>query len=86
MPNRNGNGPLGQGPRTGRGAGNCNDQPGDNRFRSGRRSVRRGAGRGFRNDQNYSNLRRRSWLKDQITSLQSAIQDLSERLDNSKKE
>lgn len=32
MPNRDGTGPNGQGPRTGRGAGNCSDSQ-DNRLR-----------------------------------------------------
>ena len=46
MPNRNGTGPAGQGPRTGRGAGNCTGQGGTGRF-GGRGLGRGGRGRGF---------------------------------------
>ena len=46
MPNRDGTGPAGQGPRTGRGAGNCAGHGGAGRF--GGRGLGRGRrGRGF---------------------------------------
>lgn len=43
MPNKNGTGPEGKGPKTGRGMGPC----GDGTPRGGGRGLGRGAGRGF---------------------------------------
>jgi hypothetical protein len=86
MPNRDGKGPLGEGSRSGRGMGNCASQPGESQFRSSRRIGRRGSGRGYRFNPDYSPVRRRSWLADKINALQSAIQDISDRLDNINKD
>ncbi|MBT7228974.1 DUF5320 domain-containing protein [Candidatus Parcubacteria bacterium] len=47
MPNKDGTGPEGKGPMTGRGAGNCNDKPAKSaRPKDGRGAgARRGQGR-----------------------------------------
>jgi len=81
MPNRNGTGPAGQGPRTGRGVGNCTGQGGTGRF-GGRGLGRGGRGRGF----GYTPDQDSSWLEDQVKSLQSALQSITERLDAMKKD
>ena len=83
MPNRNGTGPAGQGPRSGRGAGNCNGQGGTGRF--GGRGLGRG-GRGFGRGFGYAPDQDHSWLADQVKSLQSALQNITERLDAMKKD
>jgi len=83
MPNRNGTGPTGQGPRTGRGAGNCAGQGGAGRF--GGRGLGRG-GRGFGRGLGYAPGQGSSWLEDQVKSLQSALQSITERLDAMKKD
>lgn len=85
MPFRDGTGPTGKGPRTGRGAGNCAGQGGAGRFSGrglgiGRRGRGPGRGLGFAPQQDSS------WLEQQIKSLQSALQSLTERLDALKKE
>ena len=83
MPNRNGTGPTGQGSRTGRGAGNCNGQGGSSRF--GGRGLGR-SGRGFGRGLGYASDQDSSWLEDQVKSLQSALQSITERLDAMKKD
>ena len=85
MPNRNGTGPDGQGSRTGRGAGNCTGQGGTGRF-GGRGLGRGGRGRGFGRGFGYASDQNNSWLEDQVKSLQSALQSITERLDALKKE
>jgi hypothetical protein len=81
MPNRNGTGPDGQGPRTGRGTGNCAGQGGTTRF--GGRGLGRGRrGRGLGRGLGYAVDQDRSWLE----NLQSALQSISERLDAMKKD
>jgi len=85
MPYRDGSGPTGQGPRSGRGAGNCAGTGSEGRF-GGRGFGRRGAGRGFGNGLGLSADRERSWLENQIQSLRSALQNMSDRLDALKKE
>jgi hypothetical protein len=83
MPNRNGTGPTGQGPRSGRGAGNCTGQGGTGRFGGrglGRRGREFGRGLGYAPGQNSS------WLEDQVKSLQSALQSITERLEAMKKD
>jgi len=77
MPNRDDTGPLGQGSRTGRGFGNCAGQDG-----IGRGIGRRGAGRGF----GVAPEQDSSWVENQIQSLKSALQSISDRLDAMKKE
>ena len=74
MPFGDGTGPAGNGPRTGRGAGNCTGQGGAGRF--GGRGF--GFGRGGR-DRGFGNLgyspdQERSWLE-------AALQSITERLD-----
>ena len=74
MPFGDGTGPAGNGPRTGRGAGNCTGQGGAGRF--GGRGFgfgRGGRGRGFGN-LGYSPDQERSWLE-------AALQSITERLD-----
>jgi len=83
MPIRNGTGPEGKGPRTGRGAGNCNGQGGAGRF--GRRGLGRG-GRGLGRGFGYTPDQDSSWLENQVKSLQSAMQSITERLDAMKKD
>ena len=83
MPFRDGSGPAGQGTRTGRGAGNCAGQGGSGRFGGrGRGRGGRGLGRGI----GFASNQDRSWLEDQVKSLQSALQKVTERLDAMKKE
>jgi len=72
MPLGDRTGPTGQGPRTGRGAGNCAGQGGTGRF-GGRGRRGRGFGRGFGN-LGYSPDQERSWLE-------AALQRITERLD-----
>jgi len=81
MPFGDGTGPAGKGPRTGRGAGNCTGQGGTGRF-GGRGLGRGGRGRGF----GYTPDQDSSWLADQVKSLQSALQSITERLDAMKKD
>lgn len=80
MPNRNGTGPTGSGPRTGRGAGNCAGEGGTGRFGGrglgfgrGGRGRGRGFGRGF-GGLGYTPDQERSWLE-------AALQNITERLD-----
>ena len=83
MPNRDGTGPTGQDSRTGRGVGNCAGQGGGRGFGRGRRGL--GFGRSF-NRAGYSPDAERTWLEDQVKSLQAALQSITERLDTLKKE
>lgn len=81
MPFNNGTGPNGQGPRSGRGAGNCVGQGGAGRpfgLGRGRRGGWRGRGLGANTNQGNS------WIQNQLNDLQAAIQKLTERLDNNK--
>jgi len=85
MPFRDGTGPAGGGPRTGRGAGNCAGQGDTGRFGGrgfGRGRRGRGLGRGF----GFAPEQERSWLEAQVKSLQSALQSITERLDALKKQ
>ena len=83
MPSRDGSGPAGQGTRTGRGTGNCAGQGGSGRF--GGRGRGRG-GRGLGRDIGFASDPDKSWLEDQVKSLQSALKKVTERLDAMKKE
>jgi hypothetical protein len=85
MPFRDGTGPSGQGPRTGRGAGNCAGQGGAGRF-VGRGFGRGGRGRGFGRGFGIAPEQERSWLEDQAQALQAALQSITERLDAFKKD
>ncbi len=49
MPNRDGTGPRGEGPKTGRQEGNC----------EGAKPIRRGLGRGFKKRRNFVGFRNR---------------------------
>jgi hypothetical protein len=81
MPFQDGTGPQGQGPRTGRGRGNCAGQGGT----GGGRGLGRGAGRGFGRGLGGVNApQRTSWLESQLTNLQAAIEKLTERLGQDK--
>lgn len=83
MPQQDGTGPSGQGPRTGRGAGNCNGQGGAGIGRGAGRGAGRGGGRGMGRggrglgiNANQGN----SWLGTQLSSLQAAIEKLTEKI------
>lgn len=83
MPFGDGTGPNGQGPRTGRGLGNCVGQGGVGRsFGRGRGFVGRGRGFGLNANPSQEN----SWIQTQLNDLQAAIQRLTERLDKMKNE
>ena len=82
MPFQDGTGPQGQGPRTGRGMGNCSGQGGTGRgFGRGRG---RGAGRGFGRGLGGGNSQGTSWLETQFNNLQAAIEKLSEKIGQNK--
>lgn len=85
MPFRDGSGPTGKGPRTGRGAGNCAGQGGAGRF-SGRGPGMGRGGRGLGRGLGFAAQQDNSWLEQQFRSLQAALQSLTERLDALKKE
>jgi hypothetical protein len=78
MPFNDGTGPNGQGPRTGRGMGNCAGQGGVERGRGLGHGRGRGRGRGVNAGQGNS------WIQTQLNELGAAIQKLTERLDNNK--
>ncbi len=78
MPFNDGTGPNGQGPRTGRGQGNCAGQVGAGRGRGLGRGRGRGQGLGINANQGNS------WIQNQLNELQAAIQKLTERLDANK--
>jgi len=81
MPLNDGTGPNGQGPRTGRGTGNCAGQGGAGRpFGLGRGRRGGGRGRGLGVNAGQGN----SWIQNQLNELGAAIQKLTERLDNNK--
>lgn len=85
MPLRDGTGPAGKGSRTGRDAGNCAGQGGAGRF--GGRGLGTGRdGRGFGRGIGFVQQQDTSWLEQQIQSLQSAIQSITEILDARRKE
>jgi hypothetical protein len=80
MPFRDGTGPTGAGPRTGRSAGNCAGQGGLGRF--GGRGIGGGhAGRGPGRGLGFDPQQERSWLEQQLKSLRSALQSITDRLD-----
>lgn len=85
MPFRDGTGPTGKGSRTGRGAGNCAGQGGAGRFSDRGFGMGRG-GRGLGRGIGFAQQGDSSWLEQQIRSLQSAVQSITERLDALKKE
>ena len=78
MPNQDSTGPNGQGARTGRGMVNCNGQGGTGIGRGAGRGGRgRGmGGRGLGINANQGN----SWLGDQLSNLQAAIEKLTEKI------
>jgi len=81
MPFNDGTGPNGQGPRTGRGMGNCAGQGGAGRpFGMGRGRRGGGRGRGLGVNAGQGN----SWIQTQIDELKAAIEKLTERLDANK--
>lgn len=86
MPFRDGTGPTGEGSRTGRGAGNCAGQGGAGRFSGRGLGMGRVGGRGFGRGLGFAPEQDRSWLEQQIKTLQSALQSITERLDAMKKE
>ncbi|MFZ5903632.1 MAG: DUF5320 domain-containing protein [Chloroflexota bacterium] len=75
MPFQDGTGPQGQGPRSGRGQGNCAGQCGTGRGR--------GAGRGLGG---VNTTQGNSWLETQLNNLQAAMQSLIEQLDKTHNE
>jgi len=83
MPNQDNTGPNGQGPRTGRGMGNCNGQGGTEIGRGAGRGLGRrdgrgtsAGGRGLGVNANQEN----SWLGTQLSNLQAAIEKLTEKI------
>lgn len=84
MPFQDGTGPQEQGPRTGRGQGNCAGQGGTGRD-AGAASARHGTGRGFgRGLGGVNTTQGNSWLETQLNNLQAAIEKLAERSDQKK--
>ena len=90
MPRGDGTGPMGNGPRTGWGAGSCSVNPGpDNVPRIPGRGFGRGLrrGRGFGGGMVWGRRARRggyeerSFLEDQKETLRSRLNDVNERLD-----
>jgi hypothetical protein len=91
MPNQDSTGPNGQGPRTGRGMGNCNGQGGTGAGRGAGRGFGRGLGRGGGRGMGGRGLginanQGNSWIGTQLDNLQAAIERLAERLDKINKE
>ena len=84
MPYQDGTGPQGQGPRTGRGQGNCAGQGGTGRGRGLGRGGGRGRGFGGRGLGGVNTAQGNSWLETQLANLQIAIEKLAERLDQKK--
>lgn len=94
MPYGDGSGPGGMGPRTGRGFGFCSGyaQPGFLFGRGFGRGAGRGYGRGLRPDYGYSRPydfpvpdqyspeQERTYLKNQIKSMESTIGELKKRM------
>ena len=80
MPQQDGTGLSGQGARTGRGAGHCNGQGGAGFGHGAGRGLGRGGrgmgGRGLGINASQEN----SWLGTQLSSLQAAIEKLTEKL------
>ena len=88
MPNRDGTGPAGSGPATGRGAGPCGSgDPGTGRFWGRGRGRGRGLGGDFRSGfgRNVSPEQQRSWLEAQAQNLENALRNINDRLANLKK-
>lgn len=73
MPNQDGTGPNGQGPRSGRGMGNCEGQGGRGQGRGRGNRMGRGMGLG-------RNAQDNSWLQNQLHDLQIAIEKLAEKI------
>jgi hypothetical protein len=84
MPNQDSTGPNGQGARTGRGMGNCNGQGGAGIGRGAGRGLGRGLGGGRGRGLGINANRGNSWLGDQLSSLQAAIEKLTEQLSKDK--
>ena len=76
MPKLDGTGPMGQGPRTGRGMGNC---PGGAGFGWGR-GYGCGCGGGFFGRMFYTNKERDEMLKDREAMLESELKAVKEEL------
>ncbi len=81
MPFQDGTGPNGQGPRTGRGMGNCAGQGGTGSGRGRGRGVGRGVGRGLGG---VNTAQDASWLQTQLHDLQTAIEKLTEKIGQNK--
>ena len=81
MPFNDGSGPNGEGPVSGRGAGNCVNRSGADNL-AGRRSNRFGRGRRFRNFQNNDSV---GFDKD-LDSLESLLRKFLNSLTSSNKE
>lgn len=94
MPYGDGSGPGGMGPRTGRGFGFCSGyaQPGFSFGRGFGRGAGRGYGRGFRPGYGFSRSydfpvpdqfspeQERTYLKNQIKSMENTIDELKKRM------
>lgn len=77
MPNQDGTGPNGQGPRSGRGMGNCEGQGGGRQRRGFGRGGGTGRGSGLGLGGNAQN---NSWPQTQLSDLKAAIERLTEKI------
>jgi len=83
MPGRDRTGPMGYGPKTGRGAGLCTDNPSTNVPGRGF-GVRAGRGRGFRGGDPFfqsTPQEERSFLETQMEVLQNGLNSIKQRLE-----
>jgi hypothetical protein len=71
MPRRNGTGPQGDGPMTGRGLGNCSGERTARVLGRSGQGQGRGLGRGFRNNNNDNSLM--STILDKLEKLESKL-------------
>lgn len=79
MPKRDGTGPMGQGPMTGRGLGNCNNS-GKEKFGTGR-GMGRGLGRSLVNQKDSSKTEK-ELLTEQKAILQNQLETVDKQLEN----
>lgn len=79
MPKRDGTGPMGQGPMTGRGLGKCNNS-GKEKFGTGR-GMGRGLGRGLINQKDSARTEK-ELLTEQKAILQNQLETVDKQLEN----
>ncbi|MBT3321769.1 MAG: DUF5320 domain-containing protein [Anaerolineae bacterium] len=93
MPNRDQRGPNGEGPRSGNSTGNCAGEQDTGRFRKSGFGRGKGQGRAFRRGGDFGRgqgsgqaNQQNSWVANQLNSLQSALQKLTDKVDKLDKE